>query len=107
MTDRIQMLLDMHQESPEDTFVLFALGKEHQSQKDWKQALHFYQLLIQTDEEYVGVYYHLGKLYEAQSQLEKAINTYKKGIEIATKVGDLHAKSELAGACMSIDEDFE
>ena len=107
MSKRIDMLLKMYEDSPEDTFVLFALAKEHQSLDKFQVALDYYKLLLETDRNYVGAYYHLGKLYESLQQIEDAISTYKTGIQVANAVGDLHAKSELAGALMNIDEDFE
>ena len=107
MSNRIDMLLKMHEESPEDTFVLFALAKEHQSMNKKEIALDYYNKLLSADKDYVGAYYHLGKLYESLQQIEEAIKTYKMGIQIAHAAGDHHAKSELAGALMNIDEDFE
>ena len=107
MSNRIDMLLKMHEESPEDTFVLFALAKEHQSLHETAVALDYYKKLLSVDKDYVGAYYHLGKLYESLQQIEDAIKTYKLGIQVANAAGDHHAKSELAGALMNIDEDFE
>ena len=107
MSNRIDMLLKMYEESPSDTFVLFALAKEHQSLEKLDLALEYFEKLLRTDKNYVGAYYHLGKLYESKQELEQAILTYKEGIQIASMAGDNHAKSELAGAFMNIDEDFE
>ena len=107
MSNSIDMLLKMYEESPDDTFVLFALAKEHQSLEKFDLALEYFDKLLSADKNYVGAYYHLGKLYESKQEIDKAISTYKEGIQIASMAGDNHAKSELAGALMNIDEDFE
>lgn len=68
-------------------------------------ALEFYEKIVAESPDYVGVYYHLGKLQEKISTLEKAIETYKAGMQVAQKIGDRHALSELAAAKLEIDED--
>ena len=101
------MLKKMYEENPTDSFVLFALAKEHQNLNENQTSLGYFQKLLKVDENYVGAYYHLGKLYESMEDLEKAMSTYRKGMQIAGDQGDQHARSELAGALMNIDEDFE
>ena len=104
---RIDMLKKMYEENPKDSFVLFALAKEHQNLNEDQISLDYFQKLLEVDENYVGAYYHLGKLYESMDDLGKAMSTYRKGMQIAGAQGDQHARSELAGALMNIDEDFE
>ena len=69
--------------------------------KDFEKALHYYEDLINNHSDYVGTYYHLGKLYEAVGRSEDAINTYKNGMEVCRKAGDMHAFSELQGVLNS------
>lgn len=104
MTNRLEQLQNLLSESPSDDFLHFAIAKEYEKLKDNEQALHYYQKLIALNPDYVGVYYHLGKLYERQEAFEKALSTYKTGMEVAKKVGDQHALSELAGARLGIEE---
>ena len=72
------------------------------------KALHFFQKLLEIDPKYVGVFYHLGKLFERMGQPETAFATYKHGMEVAKAAGDQHALSELAGAKLELgdDDDF-
>ncbi|MBI1227930.1 MAG: tetratricopeptide repeat protein [Bacteroidetes bacterium] len=107
MTDspRLQQLLQFLSASPEDAFLLFALAKEHEKLGNPEMALDFFQKIVETSPDYVGVYYHLGKLQEKTTSLEQAIETYKAGMQIAQKIGDRHALSELAAAKLEIDED--
>ena len=104
MTNRLQYLTQLHEASPLDSFVLFALAKEHEGVGDLFQALSFYTRLKEADPRYVGTYYHLGKLYEQQNELQNAILTYKLGIEISRQAGDRHAMSELQGALLNLED---
>lgn len=106
--NRLKKLLKFYQDNPSDSFIMFALAKEYEKIGEENQAFQYYQLLQKTDENYVGLYYHLGKLLERQAQPSEAFQTYSKGMEIAKKAGDQHAFSELAGARLILgdEEDF-
>jgi tetratricopeptide (TPR) repeat protein len=104
MTNRLQYLCNLLESSPNDAFVLFAIAKEHESAGDNVQALAFYLRLNETAPNYVGTYYHLGKLYEQQEDFNNAILTYKQGIEISRQAGDRHAMSELQGALLNLED---
>ena len=104
---RLDQLFDLLKAQPNEPFLLFAIAKEYEKASDNDKALEFYLNLKETTPQYVGTYYHLGKLYERLQQPEMAFLTYKKGMEIAKQEGDMHAYSELSGAKMSIDDDDE
>ncbi|MEL6834138.1 MAG: tetratricopeptide repeat protein [Bacteroidota bacterium] len=107
-SSRLKQLLNFYNDSPGDTFILFALAKEYEKLNQQQTALEHYLKLYETDPNYIGLYYHLGKLYEALSEERKAWNTYTEGIQRATQLGDQHARSELAGARLNLgdEEDF-
>lgn len=108
MSNRLQQLQNFLEASPNDSFILFAIAKEYEKMNDQEAALQQYLKLQAADPEYVGLYYHLGKLYERKEELDTAVSTYKKGMEIAKKQGDQHALSELAGAKLNlVDDDDE
>ncbi|MDX1910675.1 MAG: tetratricopeptide repeat protein [Saprospiraceae bacterium] len=104
MTNRLQYLSQLLESSPNDTFVLFALAKEHENTGADEQALAFYRRLEATDSDYVGLYYHLGKLLERLKNPDEAIKTYKKGIETSRRLQDRHAMSELQGALLEFED---
>ncbi len=105
---RLEQLMTFLDNSPAEPFILFAIAKEYEGLGDNEKALEYYLRLEGADADYVGTYYHLGKLYEQLNEEFKAFSTYKKGIEVAKKIGDQHSLSELAGAKMELgdDEDF-
>jgi tetratricopeptide (TPR) repeat protein len=102
---RLQQLLQFLEANPTDPFLLFALAKEHEKLGNTETALDFYQKIVNGTPDYVGVYYHLGKLQEKNKAQEKAVETYKTGMAIAKKIGDQHALSELAAAKLEIDDE--
>jgi len=104
MTQRLQHLTRLLESSPNDAFILFALAKEHEGLHNQAEALAFYLRLQEADPGYVGLYYHLGKLYEQQQDFDKAVLTYKQGIAVSKKAGDRHAMNELGGALLNLED---
>ncbi|WP_113652732.1 tetratricopeptide repeat protein [Pedobacter namyangjuensis] len=95
---RLAKLLEFLKSEPNDSFILYALATEYNSLNDKENAFTYYLKLVNEHPNYVGTYYHLGKLYEKEGNTEEAILIYKKGMEIARGKRDMHAFSELQGA---------
>jgi tetratricopeptide (TPR) repeat protein len=108
-SDRLQQLLSLLKNNPNDSFVNFAIAKEYENFNDHENALKYYLQLVEQDKMYVGTYYHLGKLYEKMEEPGLAFSTYKDGMKVARELGDQHAYNELAGAKLNLgdDEDFD
>lgn len=98
MTHRLPLLLQLLEANPDDAFALFALAKEYEGQGEAATALDYYLRLRRANPGYVGLYYHLGKLYEQLDRPDEALETYRTGIETARQAGDDHARRELQGA---------
>jgi tetratricopeptide (TPR) repeat protein len=95
---RLNKLLEFLDNDPNDSFILYALATEYNSLNDIEKAFNYYLKLVNEHPNYVGTYYHLGKLYEKQGEKDKAIDIYQKGMLIARFKRDMHALSELQGA---------
>ena len=95
---RLAKLLEFLESDPNDPFVLYALATEYNTSNDTEKALEYYLRLTTDHPDYVGTYYHLGKLYEKMQQSEKALEVYQKGMVVARNKRDMHAFSELQGA---------
>lgn len=106
---RLEQLQAFLAKSPEEPFILFAIAKEHEKLQQPQEALTYYEQLRDNSPNYVGTYYHLGKLLEQLGQDEKAYFTYKTGMEIARAAKDSHSLAELAGAKMELgdEDDYE
>jgi len=100
-TTRLNKLLEFLEADPSDPFVLYALGTEYNSSNDLEKAFYYYNLLVDRNPDYVGTYYHLGKLYEKTQQTEKAVEIYRLGLQAARNKHDNHAYSELQSALNS------
>ena len=92
---RLQMLLDFLKNEPNDTFLKYALATEYLNANETEKALQYYEDLLTNHPDYVGTYYHLGKLYESLDRKADAILTYQKGMEVSSKARNMHAFSEL------------
>ncbi|WP_158799558.1 tetratricopeptide repeat protein [Pedobacter sp. L105] len=95
---RLNKLLTFLATEPNDPFILYALATEYNSLNDTAEAFHYYLKLVAEHPDYVGTYYHLGKLYQKEGQPDKAVEIYQLGMQSARKKGDRHAFSELQGA---------
>ncbi len=101
--ERLTKLLSFLIDSPEDAFLLFAIAKEYEKLEQYDKALNYFSSLRKKSPEYIGLYYHLGKLYELIQQERLALSIYAEGIELAKKQGDFHALSELNTAKMNLE----
>lgn len=101
--DRLEALRTFYEEDPEDPFTRFALAQEYLKRGKTEEALRFFEGLVADDPDYVGTYYHLGKLYEALDRMDDARRTYREGIDVAQRKRDVHARSELQDALMQAE----
>jgi len=96
--DRLAQLQSFYEDDPEDPFTRFALAQEHLKNDNVEKALSFFEELVETDPDYVGTYYHLGKLYERLDRKDDALATYEQGIDVAREQKDQKNLSELQDA---------
>lgn len=101
--DRLEALKEFYEEDPSDPFTRFALAQEYLKRGLTAEALRFFEGLTADRPDYVGTYYHLGKLYEALDRKEDAKRTYRQGIETAQRQRDAHARAELQDALMQAE----
>jgi Tfp pilus assembly protein PilF len=94
-------------EHPEDSFYKFTLALEMLKIDEASKARVLFEAIRNTDPEYVGVYYHLAKLYVELGENKKALETYKEGIKVAEAQNDSHTKSELSGALLNLEIEME
>jgi|SRR6185437_7869354 len=102
---RLEKLLEFIKAEPDDPFLKYALATEYRRMNETGKALAYYQDLMSNHPNYVGTYYHLGKLYEALGRREDAINTYETGMKITREQRDNHALSELRAVYDELMED--
>lgn len=96
--DRISKLKAFLESSPDDSFLKHALALEYIKLEDDVTARRLFEELLEKEPEYVGSYYHLGKLLERAGEASLAATTYEKGMAMARSVNDKHAYNELQAA---------
>ncbi|MGD8426160.1 MAG: hypothetical protein PVH63_00955 [Balneolaceae bacterium] len=94
-------------QNPGDSFSKFALALEFRKDGEFSKARILFEDILNNDPEYVGVYYHLGKLYEVLDKPYDARELYQKGIDIAKKQKEVRTKSELAEALIQLEIELE
>jgi Tfp pilus assembly protein PilF len=107
MSSRIKTLAKAVKEHPEDSYYKFTLALEMLKIEEYSKARILFESIKDSDPEYVGVYYHLAKLYVELGENKKALDTYKEGIEVAESQNDRHSKSELASALLNLEIEME
>jgi len=100
---RIDQIRQFLQDSPNDSFLRYALAQELQKQGDVEAAKEVYLWLTDNQPSYVATYYHLGKLLIAQGEKEAALAWFNLGIEHAKAAKELHALSELQSAKLELE----
>lgn len=85
-------------QQPTDSFLNHAMALEEIKLGNEAAARALFESILQRDPQYIGSYYHLGKLLERQGYETAAIEVFERGMEVAKKLGDQHALNELRGA---------
>ena len=94
-SNRLQKLLQFIESEPNDPFLKYAIATEYLNNNETGAALKYFEDLVTNHRNYVGTYYHLGKLYESLNRKEEAITTYQTGMQVARSMNDNHSYSEL------------
>ncbi|MEY3593658.1 MAG: hypothetical protein RL041_630 [Bacteroidota bacterium] len=100
---RIDQIRQFLQDSPNDSFLRYALAQELQKQGDLEAAKDAYLWLTDNQPSYVATYYHLGKLLIAQGEKEAALAWFNLGIEHAKAAQKLHPVIELQSAKLELE----
>ena len=104
---KIKQLARQIKHNPGDSFSKFALALEFRKKGEFKKARILFEDILSSDPDYVGVYYHLGKLYEALDRPDDAQILYKKGITIANEQDEERTEKELNEALQQLKMEME
>ena len=96
--DRINKLKEMLEVEANDSFLQHALALEYIKIGNESEAKKLFIEILVREPNYLGSYYHLGKLLERIGEIKKAIEIYKKGIDVARAANDRHSFNELQNA---------
>lgn len=100
--DRIATFRSFISKSPSDPFPRYGLAMEYKGRGELAEAWALFQELMASFPEYVPTYLMAGGTLVALSRRDEAADVYRKGVEVATRRGDQHARRELEEALAEI-----
>jgi len=95
---RLDILKTMVEQNPADTFARYGLAMEYRNTGDLESAVGEFHTLMTANPDYAPAYFHGGQTLERLGRIEEARQVYLQGIEVTTRSGNQHARSEMQGA---------
>jgi hypothetical protein len=96
--DRIATFKSFIARTPDDPFPRYGLAMEHRTRGDLPQAWAAFSDLLQNFPDYVPTYLMAGGTLAGLGRKDEAAGVYRRGIEVASRKGDSHARGELESA---------
>jgi predicted Zn-dependent protease len=88
-------LQELLQSDPDDVFLQYALAAACVSEGDVEAGLAQFQAVIDRHPDYVPAYFQKGQALAGQERHAEARDILQRGIQVAHRVGDRHAESEM------------
>jgi tetratricopeptide (TPR) repeat protein len=95
---RLETLKAFVAQNPGDSFARYGLAMAYSTAGQYAEAMEEFQALLSSNPGYAAAYFHAGQALEKLGRTEEAREMYRRGIEVTTGQGDLHARSELQAA---------
>jgi tetratricopeptide (TPR) repeat protein len=105
--DRLEQIREFLNEQPDDSFLRYALAQEYAKRENWALAEESYQILLNTDPDYLATYYHLALLWRSQGKIEEAKELLDEGIDRAKAAREQHTLSEMQSLRLEIEYEDE
>jgi tetratricopeptide (TPR) repeat protein len=96
--DRIATFKSFIARTPGDPFPRYGLAMEYKGRGDLAAAWTAFSELLELFPEYVATYLMAGGTLTALGRRDEAAEVYRRGIEVATRKADDHARGELEAA---------
>jgi tetratricopeptide (TPR) repeat protein len=97
-TNRLELLRQMVSQDANNSFARYGLAMELANSGQLREGVTEFRTLLERDENYAAAYFHFGQALEKLGDVEQARAVYEKGIEVTTRKGDLHTRSEIEAA---------
>jgi len=94
----MEVLRNMVAQNPRDSFARYGLAMEYVNSGDLQGAVAEFRALLEHNPDYAAGYFHGGQALEKLGQVEDARAMYEQGIQVTSRTGDQHARSELQAA---------
>ncbi|MFL6373990.1 MAG: tetratricopeptide repeat protein [Pyrinomonadaceae bacterium] len=87
MQDRVEVFEQMLAADPDNTMVMFGLAKEYEKRSDHTRVIDLLESYLTKSDDEGNAYGVLAKAYLLSGDRDKAIETYKKGIDVSLAHG--------------------
>jgi tetratricopeptide (TPR) repeat protein len=96
--DRIATFKTFIARTPTDPFPRYGLAMELKGRGDLAEAWAAFTELLEQFPDYVATYLMAGGTLVAMGRKAEAVEIFRRGVEVASKKGDQHARGELESA---------
>ena len=93
--ERLQMLMQVLRENPNDAFARYGLAMEHSNRGNVEDALGEFNKLIELHPDYSAGYFMAAQMLARAGRTDEAKSFLQGGIAAAARTGNAHAKSEM------------
>lgn len=93
--DRIAMLQEILEQSPNDTFARYGLAMEYSKAGEVAAAMKEFNQLLQQNPDYTPGYFMAAQTLARAERTEEARQMLRDGIACAARTGNTHASSEM------------
>lgn len=97
-TARLEPLKRLVEQNPGDSFLRYGLAMEYRNAGDLEGAAAEFRAVLAVNPDYAPAYYQGGQTLERLGRLEEAREIYRAGVQVTTRKGDQHARSEMQAA---------
>jgi tetratricopeptide (TPR) repeat protein len=99
---RREQLEEMLAEDPRDPFLRYGLAMEYASEGDDQGAVSRFSAMLEDCPDYVPAFLQAGQALLRLGRSAEAIEIFRKGIVVASRLGDEHAAGEMQGFIDSV-----
>ncbi len=92
---RAEMLKEILQQNPADTFARYGLAMEYSKTGDLEAALHEFKTLLANNPDYTAAYFMAAQALARAERTDEAKSMLTNGIAAAQRAGNRHAQSEM------------
>ena len=103
MQDRVAVFEQMLEADPSNTMVMFGLAKEYEKSGSWPKVVELLERYLVAADDEGNAYGVLANAYLQTGEREKAIETYRRGIDVSMAHGHPSMANEYR---MTIDVDL-
>lgn len=102
--NRLDTLLKMAADKPNDPFLQYALALEYLSLQQANKALELFAALLEQHPAYLPTYYQYGLALENKGQSTEALRVYTQGHQLALRQHNANTARELQQAIHNIED---